>query len=660
MRKAILVGLLASLASCAMSASTTIYRDSYGVPSIVAPTFTDAMYGLGYMHFVDNGVRAALNYKIARGRSGEVLGKGQLLVDTFLRGFEIEDRAEKAELPKAAWDEIDAYIAGANKAIAERRDKLPAWVQPITRTDVLSLSQFVNCAFPLLDLSSELMPGVGSNQFAIGGKRTSTGSPILSIDPHLEWNGNDGGIVWYEAGIYCPGMNFRGVSIPGVPGCVMGHNDQLGWSITNNDPRLFVRYQVKTNPQKPNEYSYFGEWKEFRTKKVEMKFLVDGELKSQTQTLKLTEWGPMVPFRNESVYLEPLGNFANVAQVPEMMRSSTVEAFRKAMSPHGLSMWNFVAADTKGGLAYQYNAAIHKRDASIDWFNFVDGSDPKTRLGEMWTIDELPHSVNPGSNLLVNANSAPWLTPVGPGMSDHWPAYLTSYEETGRYRRLTDLLKANEKVDPSQAQRIATDTLVPYVARALGRLGKAGATEEGMEILKRWNKRSEVDSVGTALYLYILAQDETLTGVDEPDPAKILSAYQRGVAAMTNDFGRLDVKWGEVLRMKRGTRSLGVSGWGGIVAGAGAAVNPSGPGSTLAKVGGPITAARGSSFRMIVSLEPGHVQSWSVLPYGNSQDPTSPYYANQMDLFAIGRYKPTLFGIEAAKKGAVETIELSR
>jgi acyl-homoserine lactone acylase PvdQ len=662
-RAVYVVGVLAvALPGCAAATQKpmTIYRDSYGVPSIVGKSYAEAMYGLGYLHFTDAGERAAINYKIARGRSGEVLGRSQMLVDSFLRGFELEEKAEAAKLDPASESIIAAYVAGANRAIAERRAKLPAWIQPIDRTDVLCLVQFVNCAFPLLDLSSQLMPGVGSNQFAIGAKRSSTGHPILSMDPHLDWNGNDGGIVWYEAGIYCDSFNFRGVGIPGAPGCVMGHNDRVAWSVTNNDPQLFVRYQVKTKPDDASKYSYFGEWKPFRTKKIVLRFLEGGKYVEQEQTLKLTDWGPMVPFRSESVFLEPVGNFGSISQLPAMMRSTTVQELRKALNHRGLSMWNFVAADTNGGLAYQYNAFLRHRDATLDWSLPVDGSNPKSKLGELFTMDELPHSVNPRSDVLVNANSAPWLTSTDNSMPKTWPSYVTTYGPTSRYLRLRELLQQRGLKSPTDAQAIATDTLVPFADRILDRLKTAGVSGEGFNILQNWDRHANIDSVGPPVLLYLMAAERKLAALAEPPADEVRQAYAQACEALKKDFGKLDVRWGEVLRMHRGNKSLGVDGWGSILPGMSAAVNPSGPSRMLQKLDGPITASRGSSFRMIVSLVPGHVESWSVLPYGNAQDPESPYYANQMDLFAVGRYKPTLFGVEAAKRGAKETITLQR
>ncbi|CAN5350363.1 acylase [soil metagenome] len=658
----------AILLALAWQPQVDIYRDKWGVPSIVASDIDQAMYGLGYMHVVDDGERMALNYKIARGRAAEVLGNSQLLQDGFLRGLEIEEHADAAKLSPRAESLVASYLAGANKALAERKAKLPGWIEPFTRTDVLSMSQFVNSAFPLLDLARQIMPGVGSNQFAVAAKKTATGGPILSMDPHLEWNGADGGILWYEAGIYAPGIKFRGVSIPGLPGCMMGHNDKFGWSITNNNPQVYTRYTVVKNQADASQYSYHGEWKPFRTKQIVLKYRAGDQMKEQKQTLKLTEWGPMVPLRNESAIVEPIGNFAALEQLVPMMQSQNGSDFRKAMSMHGLSMWNFVYAGKDGTIGYQYNASMATRDASIDWSKPVPGNDPKTRLGPMWTLDALPHVENPSSGMLVNCNSSPNLVPYTSELPGKWPAYVTTYGLTSRYRMLGELVKAQDHITPEMAMKDATDTRVPFAGAAVKALAAKMPDDPFVKALASWNGRADIDSRGTAAYAYWLTSSPAIANLvvsvahgkpwTADELATALAAVEKAKAQMTADRLAFDVRWGEVLRMRRGSKEIGVEGFDGVTNNGSVAVNPSGSASGLGKMMPRILAGRGSSFRMVVSFEPGGVRSWSILPYGNSHDPASPYYANQMDFYAVGRYKPTEFGVAAAKAGTVEHLVL--
>jgi acyl-homoserine-lactone acylase len=660
---------LALALSLTAAPNVEIFRDSWGVPSIVSQDLEGVYYGLGYMHVTDNAERMALNYKIARGRAAEVLGRGQLLQDGFVRGLELEERAEAAKLSPVGEMIVRSYLEGANRALTEKRASVAQWVQPFTRTDVLSMGQFINCAFPLLDLASALMPGTGSNQFAVGPARSATRSPIVSMDPHLEWNGADGGIVWYEVGLYGPALNFRGVTVPGLPAGAMGHNDKVAWSFTNNNPALAVRYTVVTDPNNRNRYNYHGEWKEFRTKQIKMAYREGADLKEQNQTLRLTEWGPMVPLRSEAAFIEPLGVMTGLEQFLGMMRARSGSELRSAFATRGLSMWNFVYGDVSGNIGYQYNAYLRKRDPGFDWRGVVPGNDPKTRLGELLRLNELPNVVNPASQLLVNCNSAPWLTPLGGEIPSQWPAYVTTYGGTTRFDLLSSLLKADASVDLDEARLIATDTHLPFWGPTVRALASAGAAGDGMEQLRRWDGRSDIDSVGAALFVYWASQNPSLAGLAQKasrgvawsaeENSLAASALAAAEKALVRDFGKLNVRWGELLRMRRGGREIGVSGYGNIVPGLGAAVNPTGA-SRRGPLAGEIVANRGSSWRMVVSLEPGQVRSWSVVPYGNSHDAASPFYNNQMSLFAARRYKETVFGAGAARQRAVSRIELAR
>src|SRR6185312_3582790 len=122
-----------------------------------------------------------------------------------------------------------------------------------------------------------------------------------------------------------------------------------------------------------------------------------------------------------------LGKFGMLDEALRMMSSRSANEFRRALDERSISMWNVVFADVDGNIGYQYNAALGRRDPSIDWSKPVDGSDPKTRLGPLLDIDELPHIMNPTTRMLVNCNTAPWLTPVGPGISNLWPRYISTY-----------------------------------------------------------------------------------------------------------------------------------------------------------------------------------------------------------------------------------------
>lgn len=674
MRRALLSFILCLFAIHA-HADITIYRDSYGVPSIVATTTEDAIFGLGYATANDNAERMSLNYKQARGRMAEVDGKGALLMDTFIRSLGIEEAAEKKaeHLDGEMGRNIRAFCDGANRSIAEQKGKIPAWIEPITPVDVLSLSQLVNAAFPLQDLANQLLPSSGSNQFAVAGKRSANGHALVSADPHLPW---DGVLAWYEFGIESPDYKFHGITLPGLPLGAMGHTDRVAWTMTNNSPDLFDIFTVKTNPANPKQYSYHGEWREFETMNFEIKSRDNGEMSVRRASAKRTAWGPMIPFSSRAVAFSMIGSWDVLDESLHMARAKNVKEFREALRPCGLSMFNIVYADVTGKIGYQYNARVPRRDENFDWTKPVPGDDPRTKWGPFWTLDELPHVENPASNLLVNANSAPDLTPLGAEMKGKkWPIYVTSYGHTTRYDNLSALLNADRSITVEQAKHYATDTRVPYALAVKKQLLATGDfspnLKEALALLKAWDGRAALDSTGTALFTYwyrsgkpmrdLATKAEAGTTWTGAEVRSALVALEQAATDLKNHFDRLDVAWGEMQEAQRGKESHGVAGWGYVAGRAGdgaAAVMP-----TFGRFDvrdGKIHAIGGSSWRMIMDLDPKGVKSWSILPYGDSNNPDSKHYADQMVLYTRGLYKPVLFGVENIKKGAVEKVELKR
>lgn len=652
--------LALTVALLASRGEVRIYRDLFGVPSIVASNYTDACYGLGYATIEDHGEQMALNYKQARGRMGEVRGKSQLLTDGFLRSLGIEELARaKARARGPYRPYFEAFLAGANRALQERKAKLPAWIEPFDLVDTFALAQLVNAAFPLQEVAGKLMPGSGSNQFAVAPVRSATGAPILSMDPHLPWNGP---ITWYEYAIYTPDVSFRGITVPGLPAPVMGHNRKVAWCMTNNDPDLYDFFIVKPNPENPRQYSYHGQWREFEDSEVELRYLEDGELKTQKQRVRRTAWGPMVPLRPQALFLSMLGSWELLATSDGLLRAGSVEEARRAIALLGLSMWNIVVADTSGDILYQYNARVPRRDPSFDWSKPIDGADPRTRLGELIPADQLPHAANPRSGLLVNCNSAPWLTTLGDEISREWPAYVTTYGHTTRYDILSSLLAADRKISIDEAKAYAVDTKVPYAKEAIAALGATGHSSPAMDVLRQWNGRADISARGCAMYAYWAREKEMPALIRQVASGKPWTPEQGGVAVralaaaaekLKRDHGALSVEWGDVHRMSRGGWSVPILGWGYVVGGDAAVAPNSGPFKD-----GIFQCDFGSSWRMIVSLEPAGIRSWSALPYGNSSDPASPHYADQMALFGRGQTKEVPFGAEAARRAAKRTVVL--
>jgi acyl-homoserine lactone acylase PvdQ len=420
--------------------------------------------------------------------------------------------------------------------------------------------------------------------------------------------------------------------------------------MTNNDPDLWDFFVVTTNPENRRQYNYHGEWREFEDVSYELRYRDGNDLKTQPHRARRTTWGPMVPFSSNAVALSMLGRWEGFDNTLRRFRAKTAAEFRAALNPPSISMWNIVYADRQGNIGYQYNAMVPSRDESFDWTKPVPGADPKTKWGDLWSLDDLPHSENPKGRLLANANSTSPLTPLGERISGIWPKYVTSHGPTTRITRLSEILLASRgAIDAAKAKKLATDTQVPYAKAVIAEFkrtpGMAGQDiSEPLAVMRKWDGRADVDSKGTALYYFWLRVKgmsalavKAGKGWESADRTAALTGLAEASGEMRK-FHKLDIPWGKLHVSQRGDKTVPTSGFGVFAQGVEVvAVNPNmGP-----LRDGKIVCRVGSSFRMIADLKPGGIRSWTILPYGNSTDPKSPHYTDQMELFGRGEYKDT-------------------
>lgn len=140
-----------------------------------------------------------------------------------------------------------------------------------------------------LDIIRESSPsGLGSNNWAVNAAKSSTGNPILCNDPHLTLTLP---CIWYEQQIVTPEMNVYGVTFPGIPGVVIGFNQDIAWGVTNAGWDVLDWYRIQWKDATHREYLIDGTWKvvQNRYDTIRIKnenFVID--------TVKLTDWGPVV------------------------------------------------------------------------------------------------------------------------------------------------------------------------------------------------------------------------------------------------------------------------------------------------------------------------------------------------------------------------------
>ncbi len=130
-------------------------------------------------------------------------------------------------------------------------------------------------------------PETGSNNWAVAGSKTASGSPILCNDPHLELNLPS---IWYIIHLNAPGINTMGASLPGAPAVISGFNDSTAWGETNAQRDLVDWFKIEFKDKSNNEYLSDGQWKP--AKKIIEKFSAKGSTDTY-DTVIYTHHGPV-------------------------------------------------------------------------------------------------------------------------------------------------------------------------------------------------------------------------------------------------------------------------------------------------------------------------------------------------------------------------------
>ncbi|GAJ08349.1 unnamed protein product, partial [marine sediment metagenome] len=140
---------------------------------------------------------------------------------------------------------------------------------------------------PLSEWSTPL-PFQGSNNWVLAGSRTESGKPLLANDPHLEISLPP---IWHEIHVVCPSLNAVGVSLPGIPLVIIGHNESIAWGITNSGVDVQDLYVEKLNSSKDMYWNHDG-WKPLFIK--EERIEIRGEKEPERIEVSWTERGPVV------------------------------------------------------------------------------------------------------------------------------------------------------------------------------------------------------------------------------------------------------------------------------------------------------------------------------------------------------------------------------
>lgn len=645
-----------------------ILWDRNGIPHIYGETDVDVAFGFGYAQAEDHLISMLMNYRQARGELSEIRGDGFLEADYKALLWRIHRIAGEryGSIPKQTRRLIEGFSKGINHYIEVHQNVLPSWVEPVNSVDIVAFSNWINFLFSEYSGRSELAQKglnpilgskLGSSQWAIGPSRSASGTPILVMDPHFLW---DLPFLWYEAHLASQeGLDVVGATFFGLPFIFMGHNNRIAWSLMVNEVDGFDLYEERLDPSNPKRYFYEKEKYRISSRRVKIRVQREGRVVDVERELLYTHHGPIYKMTKDWAYsarssaTDVLGNFD---QFNAINRAESLEEFRQAMNLLQLPMFNVMYADVEGNTFYAFNGRCPVRSENFDWRLVVPGWTRETEWGKIIPFRQLPSVTNPTSGFLQNCNVAPDLVTVESGLdSSSFPAYLGWGQINDRGRRLLSWLSSHQQItvrETIQLSRdqylIAAEELKGLILRAYNRTGHKiydldGKLAESVDLLRTWDGRATVESLGSLFFSVWKKRFDSLIeqiSIDQRRDSLLLEKLaleelRTTVEYFLRVYGRLDVPWGEVHVIERGNQRFPVGG--------------SPPGTqalhtTWSDLGndGVLRVKGGSSFTMTVALERA-IKAWSLLPFGNSEDPTSIHYSDQAAMQSQNRFKRIWF-----------------
>ncbi|MEK5176575.1 penicillin acylase family protein [Heyndrickxia sp. FSL W8-0496] len=520
-----------------------IIRDKDGVPHIRAKNNHDLYMAQGYVQAQDRLFQMDLSRRQASGELSEVVGSAAIDKDKYFRALGLRRAAVASydQYSNQAKDTLNWFAEGVNAFIKEldENGKWPIEFKLLgykpkewTPTDSLTIGKYM--AFDLgghwedqafryyllqnfseekaydlfpsypkdapyiiskdtLNLEKSFASAIiphefnGSNNWVVSGEKTKSGKPILADDPHLSLSTPS---IWYQMHLKGPDTNVSGVIFAGIPGIILGHNEEIAWGVTNTGPDVQDLYIEKRNPTNKNQFLYNEKWEDAEVIKEPIKVK---DQKTIDYNVIVTRHGPIISeFAADSgkdtvlslqwTALQPSNELEAILK---MNRAKNWDEFETALENFQTPAQNFVFASNDGTIAYKANGKIPIRKKGDGLLPVPGWSDEYEWTGYI-PFNELPKTVNPKEGFISTANNKV--------ISDDYPYHIShNWAQPYRQMRIQEVLKANDQITAKDMRDLQMDKLnlqakefVPIFLNELK--GTKDKTEkEAIQQLKKWN-----------------------------------------------------------------------------------------------------------------------------------------------------------------------------
>ena len=539
-----------------VSQKVTIARDALGVPHITAASEDDAYFAQGYVEAQDRLFQMDGLRRLAGGDLSEIVGPAALDLDRDSRRLRMRRIAELAYTTLPAQDRapLAAYARGVNAFIETHLNSLPieftligyhprpwsvvdtiliglhmyrdlttTWKDEILKRDMRAAGDRakVDYLFPPRS-GGEMQPG--SNAWAVSGAHTATGKPILCDDMHLEYSIPG---IWYMVHLKAPGLDVSGVSLPGTPSVIVGHNERIAWGVTNLHFDVQDLYSENLDPA-TGRYLYQGKWEQAHQEReiIPVKGAATVEI-----PMWVTRHGPVfIDDGKQHLALrwaaaEP-GSFQ--FPFPQINKAANWQEFTQALSRFPGPAQNFVYADVDGNIGYHATGRLPIRKGYAGDVP-VDGSSGENEWQGFIPFDELPSFFNPPQGIIVTANQNPF-------PPDYRYAVNGNFASHYRSQQIRNLLSARNgwrAEDMLTVQKDVYSSFFHYLAQTIVQdydrhTAQHADLDNAVQLLRGWN--GQMDKEAAAPLVVTLAYQQLKKRVAERASPSVGARYRYQMA----------------------------------------------------------------------------------------------------------------------------------
>ncbi len=476
--------------------SVQILFDKKGIPQIFAKHDRDLFFAIGWVHASERLFQMDVMRHLVKGNLSEIFGRELLILDTATVKNEFYHRARTAvrTLKPETKDLLNAYLEGVNRRIHLEKPLPPEFILLHHKPDDWKLEDclaifmfqtwfshalmdhdttmiqlyktFGDSILPYLspyyawspvtvDISPSVsrMPvmGIGSNSVVISKLKSVSGFALHESDPHLLINQIPN--FWYIAGMHSEqGIQFVGVTLPGLPFGVMGHTDKIAFSFTVASVDIIDYYEFPIVSAEPLSV---------RTPYGKQKVTVD------VDTIHIRGTDPYL-FKHYQVNGMPAwkktdssiityhwaGFDKNPAEAAtaalQLMRASSFQEFREAVTHLGALDANWVYSDIEGNIGYQLGTPVPIRKVQQTHI-LLDGTNPDTYWKGYYPLNQTPFSYNPSKGWLATCNNQI--------VGENWPYTLHGWYDPYRIIRAEQKLSFKKKYSIEDLHQFQVDQI---------------------------------------------------------------------------------------------------------------------------------------------------------------------------------------------------------